>query len=39
MLLAFSIAPHIVVTPYHKLVSFQLHNGNFSTVMNYSANI
>ena len=28
-------APHVVVTPTHKIFLFLLHNCNFATVMNH----
>ena len=31
----FNTAPHVVVTPTHKIFLFLLHNCNFATVMNH----
>lgn len=39
MLLPFSTAPHVVVSPYHKITSLLLHNCYFPMVMNYNVNI
>ena len=39
MLWLFNRAPHVVVTPNHKIISLLLHNCSFATVMNHNVNI
>ena len=39
MLRPFNAAPHVVVTPNHKIIALMLHNCNFATVMNHNVNI
>jgi hypothetical protein len=39
MLGPFNTAPHVAVTPNHKIILLLLHNCNFATVMNCDVNI
>ena len=35
----FNTAPHVVVTPNHKIILLPLHSCNFITIMNYNISI